>query len=43
MPQAFTHVCLVNTALNLSPKVTGPAEERSTLTSDSQAPFPGGS
>jgi len=27
VPQAFSHVCLVNTAENLSPKEVGPAEE----------------
>ena len=27
-PQAFSHVCLVNTAYNLHPQVVGPAEER---------------
>jgi GH15 family glucan-1,4-alpha-glucosidase len=27
-PQAFTHIALVNTALNLTPGVTGPAEHR---------------
>ena len=31
-PQAFTHVSLVNTAHNLSPK-TGPAEHRAHLAS----------
>jgi GH15 family glucan-1,4-alpha-glucosidase len=30
VPQAFTHVCMVNTALNLSPRTAKPAEERST-------------
>ncbi|MDB6169708.1 MAG: glycoside hydrolase 15-related, partial [Verrucomicrobia bacterium] len=29
VPQAFSHVSLVNTALNLSPRHVGPAEERS--------------
>jgi GH15 family glucan-1,4-alpha-glucosidase len=28
-PQAFSHVCLVNTAYNLNPQVVGPAEVRS--------------
>ncbi len=28
-PQAFSHVCLVNTAYNLNPRVVGPAEVRS--------------
>jgi GH15 family glucan-1,4-alpha-glucosidase len=27
-PQAFSHVCLINTAHNLNPVVVGPAEER---------------
>ncbi len=31
VPQAFSHVCLVNTAHNLSPKTLGPAEERSAV------------
>jgi GH15 family glucan-1,4-alpha-glucosidase len=30
-PQAFSHVCLVNTAHNLSPRVVGPAEDRSAV------------
>jgi GH15 family glucan-1,4-alpha-glucosidase len=30
-PQAFSHVCLVNTAYNLNPQTLGPAEERSAL------------
>jgi GH15 family glucan-1,4-alpha-glucosidase len=28
-PQAFSHVCLVNTAYNLNPQTVGPAEDRS--------------
>jgi GH15 family glucan-1,4-alpha-glucosidase len=28
-PQAFSHVCLVNTAYNLNPQTIGPAEDRS--------------
>jgi GH15 family glucan-1,4-alpha-glucosidase len=28
-PQAFSHVCLVNTAYNLNPQTFGPAEDRS--------------
>jgi GH15 family glucan-1,4-alpha-glucosidase len=28
-PQAFSHVCMVNTAYNLNPQTIGPAEERS--------------
>jgi GH15 family glucan-1,4-alpha-glucosidase len=28
-PQAFSHVCLVNTAYNLNPQTLGPAEDRS--------------
>jgi GH15 family glucan-1,4-alpha-glucosidase len=28
-PQAFSHVCLVNTAYNLNPQTKGPAEDRS--------------
>jgi GH15 family glucan-1,4-alpha-glucosidase len=28
-PQAFSHVCLVNSAYNLNAKVVGPAEDRS--------------
>jgi len=28
-PQAFTHVCLINTAMNLS-RITGPAKDRQT-------------
>jgi len=31
VPQAFSHVGLVNTAHNLSPKTLGPAEKRSTV------------
>jgi GH15 family glucan-1,4-alpha-glucosidase len=31
VPQAFSHVGLVNTAHNLSPRTVGPAEERSVL------------
>jgi GH15 family glucan-1,4-alpha-glucosidase len=31
VPQAFSHVCLVNSALNLSPRDVGPAEERSAV------------
>jgi GH15 family glucan-1,4-alpha-glucosidase len=30
-PQAFSHVCLVNTAYNLNRQTVGPAEERSAL------------
>jgi GH15 family glucan-1,4-alpha-glucosidase len=30
-PQAFSHVCLVNTAYNLNPQTLGPAENRSAL------------
>jgi GH15 family glucan-1,4-alpha-glucosidase len=30
-PQAFSHVCLVNTAYNLNPQTVGPAEERSSI------------
>jgi GH15 family glucan-1,4-alpha-glucosidase len=30
-PQAFSHVCLVNTAYNLNPQNVGPAENRSAL------------
>jgi GH15 family glucan-1,4-alpha-glucosidase len=30
-PQAFSHVCLVNTAYNLNPQTVGPAEDRSAL------------
>ena len=30
-PQAFSHVCLVNTAYNLNPQTVGPAETRSAL------------
>ena len=30
-PQAFSHVCLVNTAYNLNPKTVGPAEDRSAV------------
>jgi GH15 family glucan-1,4-alpha-glucosidase len=30
-PQAFSHVCLVNTAYNLNPQTIGPAEERSAV------------
>ncbi|HWA10296.1 MAG TPA: glycoside hydrolase family 15 protein [Opitutaceae bacterium] len=40
VPQAFSHVCLVNTAENLTPKQLGPAEERSALGTNS--PFPPG-
>lgn len=29
VPQAFSHVCLVNTALNLTRRVIGPADDRS--------------
>jgi GH15 family glucan-1,4-alpha-glucosidase len=29
VPQAFTHVCMVNSALNLSPRAAKPADERS--------------
>jgi GH15 family glucan-1,4-alpha-glucosidase len=39
VPQAFTLVCLINTAENLTPRITGPAEERSL----SSAPFHSGS
>jgi GH15 family glucan-1,4-alpha-glucosidase len=28
-PQAFSHVCIINTAYNLSPQEVGPAEDRS--------------
>jgi GH15 family glucan-1,4-alpha-glucosidase len=30
-PQAFSHVCLVNTAYNLNPRTVGPAEDRSAI------------
>jgi GH15 family glucan-1,4-alpha-glucosidase len=30
-PQAFSHVCLVNTAYNLNPQTKGPAEDRSAI------------
>jgi len=30
-PQAFSHVCLVNTAYNLNPQTVGPAETRSVV------------
>ena len=30
VPQAFSHVCMVNTAMNLTRRVIGPADDRST-------------